>query len=83
MTERTHEDTSRDEGQRPKERQQKDRGRRPTQRQGQAHYYTKPFPFALELGFLPVLSGVGCIGYSICCILRLYLSDFWPSLFQT
>lgn len=51
MTERTHEDTSRDEGQRSKERQQKDRGRRPTQRQGQAHYYTKPFPFALELGF--------------------------------
>ena len=51
MTERTHEDTSRDEGQHPKERQQKDKGRRPTQRQGQAHYYTKPFSFALELGF--------------------------------
>lgn len=30
MTERKHEDTSQDEGQRPNERQQKDKGRRPT-----------------------------------------------------
>lgn len=82
MTERKHEDTSPHEGQRAKERQPKDRGTRPTQRQGQAHYYTKPFSFALELGFFAGFIWGGYTGYSTCCILRLYLSDFWPSRFS-
>ncbi|MFC9710067.1 YqhR family membrane protein [Paenibacillus sp. NPDC056933] len=51
MTEHKDERTSYMENKRSDERNQKDRGSRPTQRQGQAHYFTKPFPFAVELGF--------------------------------
>ncbi|SEL84303.1 YqhR family membrane protein [Paenibacillus sp. OK003] len=51
MTEYTGERTSHKENQRADKGEQKERGRRPTQRQGQAHYFTKPFPFAVELGF--------------------------------
>ncbi|MEC0108109.1 YqhR family membrane protein [Paenibacillus taichungensis] len=51
MTEHTSEQTSHKENQRADKGEQKDRGRRPSQRQGQAHYFTKPFPFAVELGF--------------------------------
>ncbi|WP_440110562.1 YqhR family membrane protein [Paenibacillus sp. QZ-Y1] len=51
MTEHTDERTSHMENKRADERVQKDRGRRPTQRQNQAHYFTNPFSFAVELGF--------------------------------
>jgi uncharacterized membrane protein YagU involved in acid resistance len=51
MTEHTSEHTFHKENQRADKGEQKDRVRRPTQRQGQAHYFTKPFPFAVELGF--------------------------------
>jgi hypothetical protein len=51
MTEYTGEDISHKGNRRADRGEQKDRGKRPTQRQGQAHYFTKPFPFAVELGF--------------------------------
>ncbi|MHA7579755.1 YqhR family membrane protein [Paenibacillus vandeheii] len=51
MTEYTGEHTSHKENQRADKGEPKDRGKRPTQRQGQAHYFTKPLPFAVELGF--------------------------------
>ncbi|PWW44176.1 MULTISPECIES: YqhR family membrane protein [Paenibacillus] len=51
MTEYTGERTSHKENGRADKGEEKDRGKRPTQRQGQSHYFTKPFPFAVELGF--------------------------------
>ncbi|QLG39595.1 MULTISPECIES: YqhR family membrane protein [unclassified Paenibacillus] len=51
MTEYTGERTSHKENRRADKGEEKDRGKRPTQRQGQSHYFTKPFPFAVELGF--------------------------------
>ncbi|UPK42069.1 YqhR family membrane protein [Paenibacillus pabuli] len=51
MTEYTGERTSHKENQPVDRSGKKDRGKRAAQRQGQAHYFTKPFPFAVELGF--------------------------------
>lgn len=66
-----HDEKSDPHSQRQHSRQRNDKvmGRRSMPKQGDAHYYTNPFSFALELGFFAGLIWGGFTGCSICCIL--------------